>query len=257
MLKHSLKHLFVLFRQQLLKFRLLFVSTIDFNNHSTILIIAPHPDDEIFGCGGFLPEYLSRGGVAYVVYLTDGENSLSDLQPVVVGRERIKINERVLDMLDIRNDRRYYLNLADGKLPRKGENGFIEVVDSLKRLLKDIKPDAVFVTDKNETWPFDHVAAFEMADEAIKDSDIGTSLYSYWVWVWYSMPIKKFRGIDWRHTYRIPIHAGIQKKKEFINAYLQPLAPDGRPWCGVLPDALLKAFDYPYEIVTKITAGRD
>ncbi|HEY4375420.1 MAG TPA: PIG-L deacetylase family protein [Burkholderiales bacterium] len=49
-----------------------------------VTVLAPHPDDEVFGCGGALLEYLERGARVEVVVLTDGA-----AQAVGVERERI------------------------------------------------------------------------------------------------------------------------------------------------------------------------
>ena len=44
----------------------------EFPQHRTLLIIAPHPDDEIFGCGGLIHRVKNAGGKVYVLYLTVG-----------------------------------------------------------------------------------------------------------------------------------------------------------------------------------------
>ncbi len=39
----------------------------------TLLVIAPHPDDEILGCGGLISKIKERGGKAYVLFITVGD----------------------------------------------------------------------------------------------------------------------------------------------------------------------------------------
>ena len=39
---------------------------------SPLLVLAPHPDDEIFGCGGVLAQAKGSGVEVHVVILTDG-----------------------------------------------------------------------------------------------------------------------------------------------------------------------------------------
>lgn len=39
---------------------------------SSVLVLAPHPDDEVFGCGGALVAHVQRGHRIHVVVLTDG-----------------------------------------------------------------------------------------------------------------------------------------------------------------------------------------
>ena len=44
-------------------------------NFKSILVLAPHPDDEIIGVGGLVLQTLKNKGQVYITYLTDGENS--------------------------------------------------------------------------------------------------------------------------------------------------------------------------------------
>ncbi len=54
------------------------------------LIIAPHPDDEVLGCGLLMRGIASAGGAFVVAWLTDGGASHGDLAPA----ERIVLVER-------------------------------------------------------------------------------------------------------------------------------------------------------------------
>ena len=50
----------------------------DFSN-DTLLVIAPHPDDEVVGCGGLISRIKEDGGKIFVLYLTNGTtNDFSD-----------------------------------------------------------------------------------------------------------------------------------------------------------------------------------
>ena len=41
--------------------------------HESILVIAPHPDDEVIGCGGIIQQALARGAEVKVVDITSGD----------------------------------------------------------------------------------------------------------------------------------------------------------------------------------------
>lgn len=41
----------------------------------TLLVISPHPDDEVLGCGGLIKKIKDRGGKVYVLFLTVGETN--------------------------------------------------------------------------------------------------------------------------------------------------------------------------------------
>ncbi|MCK4781167.1 MAG: PIG-L family deacetylase, partial [Candidatus Lokiarchaeota archaeon] len=36
-----------------------------------IVVFAPHPDDEIFGCGGSILKWMDEGHDVHIVYVTD------------------------------------------------------------------------------------------------------------------------------------------------------------------------------------------
>ncbi|MEY3219617.1 MAG: hypothetical protein RIT27_974 [Pseudomonadota bacterium] len=46
---------------------------------ATVLIFAPHPDDEIFGCAGAIIQHLAQGDGVSVVIATDGHAAISHL----------------------------------------------------------------------------------------------------------------------------------------------------------------------------------
>ncbi|MDO8658250.1 MAG: PIG-L family deacetylase [Candidatus Levybacteria bacterium] len=41
--------------------------------NQTLLVIAPHPDDEVIGCGGLIKKIKDSGGKVYVLFLTVGD----------------------------------------------------------------------------------------------------------------------------------------------------------------------------------------
>src|SRR3954462_9413799 len=41
----------------------------------SIMIVAPHPDDETLGCGGVIARHAATGGRVHIVFLTNGEAS--------------------------------------------------------------------------------------------------------------------------------------------------------------------------------------
>jgi len=253
-LKSTLKSLYVAVKQQLLQIRLRYVDVLDSRGIGSVLIIAPHPDDEILGLGGMLSRCRLTGIRVTLVYLTDGESSHADLLPDIIAGQRIALSNKVLSCLGMTPDRVFRLHLPDGRIPRRGADGYQEAKQKIARWMEASKPDAVFVTHPEETWPYDHVAASEMTLDAVSVCGLKSAIYGYWVWVWYSMPLHCMTKIDWRNTFRIPIQAELKKKRLLVDDYLKPLAPNGKPWSGVLPAALLKAFSYPYEVVTKISA---
>jgi LmbE family N-acetylglucosaminyl deacetylase len=50
------------------------LATLDPTADTRLLVIAPHPDDEVLGAGGLMQRVRAANGVVRVVYLTDGES---------------------------------------------------------------------------------------------------------------------------------------------------------------------------------------
>lgn len=240
-----------LLRRYLLESRLMLQRSCHIDDHSSILVIAPHPDDEIIGIGGYLIDRIRSGKRVAIVYLTDGEKSLEELEPSVVALERHNLTCNVLSRLGLPEEHVRWLHLPDGSIPRLGSDRFEHAKSQIEAIISDISPDAIFVTHPLDTWPYDHVAAFELTEKAVHAAGVRCSIYGYWVWLWYSVSWKNLSGIRWGQICRIPVNGSIQEKINLMDLYLKPTAPDGRPWSGVLPAAMLRVFHRPYEVVEK------
>jgi len=241
----------MLVKQHILRFFLIMTPREQLSCFRTILVIAPHPDDEILGLGGFLVRQIRSGKRVVIAYLTGGENSLEDIAPARVVDERHGLSVAVNVRLGLVPEQAFWCGFPDGALPRKGSAGFEGAVDMLVEVIGAVKPDVVFVTHPLDTWPYDHVAAFEIASEALRRRSLPCALYGYWVWLWYSMPLKHLVMLNWHKIFRIPVHPELGEKQVLTDMYLKPEAPNKKPWSGVLPKAMTDAFGYPYEVVER------
>ena len=230
----------------------IFVKEISSIKAKSILIIAPHPDDEILGIGGTLIKSISFGSKTHIVYLTDGEGSGVWHDKEEIRQKRILLSEKICERLNLKLSNITRLHLTDGALPHPGHGVFQETVEKIKQLIEEFKPDAVFATHTLDYWPFDHVACAHIARYAVNLSEHKTQLWYYWVWAWYNIrPCKGFK-IIYKKTRIIKIKEHMQKKKVLMDLYLTSLTPHGKPWSGILPKSLLKAFAYSYEVIERI-----
>jgi N-acetylglucosamine malate deacetylase 1 len=169
------------------------LQTVKFYNRSTIiwepegkeiLVLAPHMDDEVIGCGGTLYKHLQKGSNVTVVFLTDGRNgshSLSQLSGADRENEEkriIKIRkieaEAALNILGIKNiiylDAESY-NLSSTKL----------IQCRLKDILLSIKPDVVYLPFFLEEHP-DHRATSQILLDATENLNIKFNCIGYEIW---------------------------------------------------------------------------
>lgn len=70
-------------------------SIMEIPKHRTLLVVAPHPDDEIFGCGGLIYRVKKAGGKVYVLYLTVGTTKDFSKKGQSTLDERMREIERV------------------------------------------------------------------------------------------------------------------------------------------------------------------
>lgn len=215
------------------------------------VIVAPHPDDEVFGAGGLIASKRAAGVRVDVVFLTDGGESHAGccgLSAGEIGANRRRLAERAGGLLGIEDGNRHWLEWADGTLPRTGAPGFAEAATTMKAVLEDLAPQEVYCPHPMEVWS-DHVAASEIVAAAAAGMATRPRIYYYLVWAWLNQPLRGLLKLGWRKSRRCDIGDVFEAKKAAMQAYLDGRAPGcGRPWIGVLPADLLRAFDWPHEL---------
>lgn len=155
-----------------------------------IVIFAPHPDDEVMGCGGSILKWLEDGHDAHVVYVTDNR--------VLVSwgmRENTVINDCIEDYINLNEDEIAEIALKEADEAARAfgfpDNNvhFLKIhdqdamnkIDLCVRLVKDIIKDAdklVLPGDINN-HP-DHKATHIMAKNAAKSLNLNAEFYVYY-----------------------------------------------------------------------------
>jgi len=142
---------------------------LEIKSNDKILILAPHPDDEVIGCGGLLLKYTKQ---CDVICLTDGRYGDEQLQTNEVIEIRKKEFESVMQKLKINNFK--LLNIEDSKLK--------DAYNSFKKI--DFKNyNYIFIPNNLDQHP-DHKAVFELVLKAYKENLISknTKIAMYEVW---------------------------------------------------------------------------
>lgn len=131
----------------------------NFRKHK-VLIVAPHPDDEIFGCGGLIHRVKEDGGKVYVLFLTVGTTHDFSKNGKSTHDERLREIERVADFMRFDGYRialpgnEYHLQLD--ALPQKRLIHEIERGDGIS--LEGIKPLTLAMPSMHD-YNQDHRAA--------------------------------------------------------------------------------------------------
>ncbi|HUO86992.1 MAG TPA: PIG-L family deacetylase [Thermoanaerobaculia bacterium] len=117
------------------------------------LVVAPHPDDEVLGCGGLLVELVARGAAVRVVFLTDGGGGEEGEERAAYVERRRQEAAAVADLLGLAGVE--HVGLPDGALDRHLE----AATAALRRALLGQRPDLLLVPSPLEASR-DHRAAF-------------------------------------------------------------------------------------------------
>jgi LmbE family N-acetylglucosaminyl deacetylase len=122
------------------------------------LVLAPHYDDEVLGCGGLLARLAAQGAAVKVLFLTDGSGGVEEVgdRSGYAARRRAE-SQVALQILGVSPTEggSEHLGLPDGRLAQHGER----LAQAVDRALLAGRPDLVLAPSPLEATE-DHQAAF-------------------------------------------------------------------------------------------------
>lgn len=139
-----------------------------------VLVIAPHPDDEILGCGGTLCKHVDEGDLVHIVYLTNGEKGgLTDEE--TTSRQRTEEAKKVVAKLGAANY--YFMNLGDSNI-----NINNVTIKFLRSIINKNEIDLIYVPHINDSH-LDHFTANIILANTLAhwvDKNIAVCAYEIW-----------------------------------------------------------------------------
>jgi LmbE family N-acetylglucosaminyl deacetylase len=126
-----------------------------------LVVLAPHPDDEVLGCGGLILAHRDRGLPVSVVVMTDGGLGDSGKPGSAAYREERRSESRAaaeaLGGVDLT-----FLDVPDGRLAAHPE-----AADAVRKILAAVRPATVVFPSPFEVHP-DHRATALHAARALE-----------------------------------------------------------------------------------------
>lgn len=175
---------------------------------SSVLVIAPHPDDAEIGMGGTIAALINGGVEVTIADLTDGE-------PTPYGSPEIRAQETLKASIALGVTKRRLLGITNR-----------EVVDSIENrqkvaaVIREVKPDVLFIPYWEDTHP-DHIAACMLCEAArfyskfVKSSISGTPHYPKKVFHFFSTHIR----VKIIPSFIVDVTAHFEKKMDSIGCY--------------------------------------
>lgn len=207
------------------------------------VIVAPHPDDEVLGCGGLMQALDSQGKRMMLVAVTDGGGShpRSTEWPqsrLLESRPRESLEAwRTLGLGEASSRR---LGIPDGSVTRHETR-------LLKDLLALIEPgDTLFATWEYDGHP-DHEATGRAARRACELTGSRCVQVPVWTWHW---AVPGDTRVPWTRARRLELDdQALSRKRQAMAAFESQIHPD--PSTGappiLSPDALERLFN-PWEV---------
>lgn len=183
------------------------------------LVLAPHPDDELFGAGGTIMAKLAAGTAVTVAIATDGRASAhpaglseDDMAELRCGEAR-----RAAAVMGLRDADLRFLGFADGLLSAS----LPELRAAVVELIAEVSPEEILVVSALDPHP-DHRSLNRAAVSASQGGPVVLE-YPVWFWaraprlaaevssgsgirdvlrVWWRLPVVRVRVGEWRDRKR-------------------------------------------------------
>ncbi|NMC28016.1 MAG: PIG-L family deacetylase [Syntrophomonadaceae bacterium] len=125
-----------------------------------VMVFAPHPDDDMIGCGGSMAHHVRQGDQVSIVYMTSGEAGSIDCQPGVLAACREDEAMRAAAGLQIED--LIFLRYPDGGLEFTPKH-----LDALVSIIRTRQPDRIYLPHSGDSVS-DHEATHRLVMEAIR-----------------------------------------------------------------------------------------
>ncbi|WP_085633664.1 MULTISPECIES: PIG-L deacetylase family protein [unclassified Pseudomonas] len=213
---------------------------------SRAVIVAPHPDDEVLGCGGLLQTLARAGRHILLVSVTDGEASHPGSRwwtPQRLRATRRQECAQALTRLGVPHERMTWLH---GGFP---DTAVARHEQALTNVLLDcLRPgDTVFTTWRHDGH-CDHEAVGRASAAATRQ--IGARLLEVPIWAWHWASAQDPR-IPWRRARKVLMdEAALARKRHAVQAFVSQTEPDpasGNP--PVLTPRTLARLLHDFEVV--------
>jgi LmbE family N-acetylglucosaminyl deacetylase len=148
--------------------------------NGSVIVFAPHPDDETLGCGGTIAKRISEGYEVTVVVMTDGrfalksEGVLSDPSPEEMKSIRKSEVQNASKTLGVKEQNLLCMDFEDSSLEANKDSAEAKVLD----ILEEKHPIEVYFTYSKDT-NLDHRATNKIVHSAIAKLGVRVTKWEY------------------------------------------------------------------------------
>jgi len=197
-----------------------------------LLVVSPHPDDELLGAGGLIREWALAGRHVSILSVTDGEAAYPHGDDLgAIRRHELAEALRKLCGVHVSVVR---AGIADGQVARH--------INRLRNaILALAKPSDTLIAPYECDGHPDHEAAGRVCCELASSHHIPLARYP--IWTWHHTNPNTLGGLRWG-TYRLSAETR-RAKARAIRCFSSQLNPSSVP--PIIPGHVLQRFERQYE----------
>ena len=132
-----------------------------------VLVVAPHPDDEILGCGGTIARHVSQGDTVYVCIVTTAYTPDWSKEYIEHRHTEITNSNSILGI-----KKTFFLDFPTAKLDTISRK---EINESLHSVVQRLKPEVVYIPHGGDIH-LDHRIVHESALVALRPSSNSSTI---------------------------------------------------------------------------------
>ena len=218
--------------------------TKSFAPHKRVCIFAPHPDDEIIGCGGLLQQLTANGNPIVLIHVTNGTQSHPN--STIYTQEKLNTirpqeSVQALEILGVAHQvTTVALNLADGEV-------FAQQEQFYQKLSTIIQADDILITTFMRDGHPDHEATGQVVASFAKQHHLACYQVLIWAWHWAKPADNR---IPWHCAMRVDLTTEqLQRKIEAITCFESQITLDestGNP--PILSAQAIARISQPWEV---------
>lgn len=187
----------------------------------SLLVVAPHPDDESLGCGGLIARLAGKGARVSILFTTDGGAShTSPAWPRTrLAKVRAEEADAALGILGVGRARCLRLGLPDARMPGAGTPRHNEAVATTAAWIATRSPDLVLLPWRRDPH-CDHRDSHALVLAALARVGSRARRLEYAIWLdELGAPDDHPRAHEARRR-RLPIEAVLATKRRAVAAHL-------------------------------------
>ena len=231
--------------RQLAELPLTSASTLVAPGHRAV-IIAPHPDDEVLGCGGLLQQLAALGRSIQIISVTDGSASHPGSRTWSCQRLSVVRPQESVEALH-----RLGLPLHSLQWIRGGFSDSAVATEEKRLsefLQRYLRPDDVVFSPWSEDGHSDHEAVGRASAQAARA--VGATFHELPIWTWHWASPEDSQ-IPWQRARKLPLDARtVARKRHATHAFASQL--QGDPEIGLAPvlaPYVLERLLQPFEVI--------